>query len=682
MRAAAVLATSVTAGGLLAGLGYLGYRAGLTLGLAPTLYDKDAAEILKGNEKLFSSKDLALIKTLVALGQGHLFAAWPAPGSADSEKVALVAQLQALQASYPGGLPAYITNARKLLQDSKEGRNPFEGYTPSVPVGQRLDFASPEFLELEEAGLREAGRAAFVLVAGGLGERLGYSGIKVALPSESATGTCFLELYSRFILALQARSGAAQPLPFAIMTSDDTHDRTLELLEAHQYYGLDKMQVHLVKQEKVACLLDNAATLALDPGNSYRVQTKPHGHGDVHALLHTSGLARQWAQAGLAWVCFFQDTNAQVFRALTAALGVSSRLQLDMNSLCVPRKAKEAIGAIACLKHADGHQQTINVEYNQLDPLLRATLDPAGDVNDSTGFSPFPGNINQLVVKLDTYHHVLERTGGIISEFVNPKYKDAGKTEFKSSTRLECMMQDYPKALPDSAKVGFTSINQVWASYSPVKNNAVDARAKAKQGEPTHSATSAELDIYKTNSLLLQQLAGAVLLPPAPQPATFNAIPSQLYPRVVLSPSFAPVLADIKAKVAPGSISLAPGAVLVLDGPGISIKGPLKVAGALVIRAVAGAEVEVQQLSVSNAGWVWWPLQEGEPAREEERIRGFKVLKKECLELVFDTPGRFTVPASSTPTPAPPSSSLAAGPTPTPPLPLSLPNPPASAPLP
>jgi hypothetical protein len=33
------------------------------------------------------------------------------------------------------------------------------------------------------------------------------------------------------------------------------------------------------------------------------------------------------------------------------------------------------------------------------------------------------------------------RTGGVISEFVNPKYKDASKTAFKSSTRLECMMQ-------------------------------------------------------------------------------------------------------------------------------------------------------------------------------------------------------------------------------------------------
>ena len=38
----------------------------------------------------------------------------------------------------------------------------------------------------------------------------------------------------------------------------------------------------------------------------------------------------------------------------------------------------------------------INVEYNQLDPLLRATGFPDGDVNCETGYSPFPGNINQV----------------------------------------------------------------------------------------------------------------------------------------------------------------------------------------------------------------------------------------------------------------------------------------------
>lgn len=52
-----------------------------------------------------------------------------------------------------------------------------------------------------------------------------------------------------------------------------------------------------------------------------------------------------------------------------------------------------------------------------------------------------PGNINQLVLKLSTYCEQLAKHGGVISEFVNPKYADATKTTFKSSTRLECMMQ-------------------------------------------------------------------------------------------------------------------------------------------------------------------------------------------------------------------------------------------------
>lgn len=46
----------------------------------------------------------------------------------------------------------------------------------------------------------------------------------------------------------------------------------------------------------------------------------------------------------------------------------------------------------------------INVEYNQLDPLLRATGHPDGDVNDETGYSPFPGNINQVIFWLTLEH--------------------------------------------------------------------------------------------------------------------------------------------------------------------------------------------------------------------------------------------------------------------------------------
>lgn len=143
------------------------------------------------------------------------------------------------------------------------------------------------------------------------------------------------------------------------MTSDDTHSRTVDLLESNAYFGMKPTQVKLLKQvrsypcytwavmshfkvwlsvflallkEKVACLIDNDAHLALEQNNKYRIQvgfcilswswkhvwrqsifwwfwiqfynffpaylmslqTKPHGHGDVHALLYSSGLLKQW----------------------------------------------------------------------------------------------------------------------------------------------------------------------------------------------------------------------------------------------------------------------------------------------------------------------------------------------------------------------------------------------------
>ena len=43
-------------------------------------------------------------------------------GDDDDRKLALMEQLKQLNASYPGGLKAYITNAKRLLEASKAGR--------------------------------------------------------------------------------------------------------------------------------------------------------------------------------------------------------------------------------------------------------------------------------------------------------------------------------------------------------------------------------------------------------------------------------------------------------------------------------------------------------------------------------------------------------------------------------
>ncbi|KAH6801402.1 UDP-sugar pyrophosphorylase [Perilla frutescens var. hirtella] len=78
--------------------------------------------------------------------------------------------------------------------------------TNSIRKGETLTFGEDNFIQYENVGIREAKKAAFVLVAGVLGEHLGYNGIKVALPLESVTGTCFLQHYIESILALQDAS--------------------------------------------------------------------------------------------------------------------------------------------------------------------------------------------------------------------------------------------------------------------------------------------------------------------------------------------------------------------------------------------------------------------------------------------------------------------------------------------
>ena len=63
-----------------------------------------------------------------------------------------------------------------------------------------------------------------------------------------------------------------------------------------------------------------------------------------------------------------------------------------MNSLAIPRVAKQAVGAITKLVHEDGRIMTVNVEYNQLDPLLRAT----GFTYIPTPFHFFPTSTTPL----------------------------------------------------------------------------------------------------------------------------------------------------------------------------------------------------------------------------------------------------------------------------------------------
>ena len=59
---------------------------------------------------------------------------------------------------------------------------------------------------------------------------------------------------------------------------------------------------------------------------------------------------------------------------------------------------------------------------------------------------------------------------GFVPEFINPKYADETRNKFKSSTRLECLMQHIPKLVKHGEKVCYTYFAG-WFFFSAIKNN-------------------------------------------------------------------------------------------------------------------------------------------------------------------------------------------------------------------
>lgn len=68
-------------------------------------------------------------------------------------------------------------------------------------------------------------------------------------------------------------------------------------------------------------------------------------------MLLREGLIDTWEKQGKTHVVFLQDTNALVINSILPTLGVSVAKGFHMNSICIPRLAGEAAGAITRLEY-------------------------------------------------------------------------------------------------------------------------------------------------------------------------------------------------------------------------------------------------------------------------------------------------------------------------------------------
>jgi hypothetical protein len=84
--------------------------------------------------------------------------------------------------------------------------------------------------------------------------------------------------------------------------------------------------------------------------------------------------------------------------------------------------------------------------------------------------------------------------------------------------------------------------------YSPAKSSAVDARKAAEAGNPTHSPTTSEFDVYHAFTMTMARIGCSM---EAGVPRMLNGLKVMGGPQVVLAPSFATTQIEVRVRCGP-----------------------------------------------------------------------------------------------------------------------------------
>ncbi|MCH7960565.1 MAG: UTP--glucose-1-phosphate uridylyltransferase, partial [Candidatus Hydrogenedentes bacterium] len=275
----------------------------------------------------------------------------------------------------------------------------FDSIAPA-PVLPRAtaDSSRTETFEAGEEALR-SGRIGLVLVAGGQGTRLGYSGPKGAYPIGPISGRSLFAYHAEKIHNLQTRYDCT--LPWFIMVGESNEDATKTFFREHGYFGLREEDVFFFKQRMVPSV-DAEGKLLLEDRD--RIAMNPNGHGGCIPALVESGLLAEARGRGIDTLSYFQVDNWAVKVADPYFIGHHVLGNSEMSSKVHRKSAPRESFGVFCL--CDGVLRVI--EYTELDryPQLLET--------DGNGkLLHFAGNTAIHVFDLG----FIERLGGNFQSF-------------------------------------------------------------------------------------------------------------------------------------------------------------------------------------------------------------------------------------------------------------------------
>uniref|UniRef100_UPI0040566A25 UTP--glucose-1-phosphate uridylyltransferase n=1 Tax=Acetatifactor sp. TaxID=1872090 RepID=UPI0040566A25 len=215
-----------------------------------------------------------------------------------------------------------------------------------------------------------AGKVGAVLLAGGMGTRLGSDNPKgmynVGLTKDLYIFECLI--HNLMDVVRQADAW----IHLFVMTSDKNNDATVQFMKEHAYFGYKEEYVHFFMQE-MAAATDYEGKIYLEEKG--KLSTSPNGNGGWFISMDRAGLLEMIHNEGIEWLNVFSVDNVLQRIADPCFVGATIQKNCAVGSKVVRKSAPDEKVGVMCLE--DGKPSI--VEYYELTEELMNAKDEKGE---------------------------------------------------------------------------------------------------------------------------------------------------------------------------------------------------------------------------------------------------------------------------------------------------------------
>lgn len=265
-----------------------------------------------------------------------------------------------------------------------------------------------QFTKTGEEAIR-AGKVAAVLLAGGMGTRLG-SDLPKGMFNIGETKTIYI--FQRLIENLREVTDALCPVRLFIMTSEKNHDVTVRFLKEQNFFGYPEEKVTFFEQDMApACDYDGKVFMEAKD----QIATSPNGNAGWYVSMIKAGLDKLLREEGIEWLNIFSVDNVLQRIAEPAFVGACIERGVECGAKVVRKNAPDEAVGVMCLE--DGRPSI--VEYYDLTKEMMDAKDEKGEPAYNFGVILnylFYEPALQRIVKKELPLHVVEKKIAHIDE--------------------------------------------------------------------------------------------------------------------------------------------------------------------------------------------------------------------------------------------------------------------------